>query len=63
MLPKTVMLDLPEDQHQVVNTIIQNLGPISKKKYPYFFITGSAGTGKSYITNIIVNYLIKKKKK
>src|SRR6185312_15787673 len=41
MLPKTVMLDLPEDQHRVVNTIIQNLGPISKKKCPYFFITGS----------------------
>ena len=41
MLPKTVMLDLPEDQHRVVNTIIQNLGPILKKKYPYFFITGS----------------------
>jgi len=37
------MLDLPEDQYRVVNTIIQNLGPISKKKYPYFFIKESAG--------------------
>ena len=63
MLPKTVMLDLPEDQYQVVNAIIENLGPISKKKYPYFFITGSAGTGKSYIASIIANYLMQTKKK
>jgi len=62
ILTKTIMLDLPEDQYQVVNTIIQNLGPISKKKYPYFFITGSAGTGKSYIANIIANYLTQTKK-
>ena len=51
MLPKTILLDLAEDQYSVINTIIQNLGPILKKEYPYFFITGSgsAGTGKSYI--------------
>jgi len=38
-LPKTIMLDLPEDQYRVINSIIQNLGPVSNKKYPYFFIT------------------------
>ena len=63
MLPKTFMLDLPEDQYRVVNTIIQNLGPVSKNKYPYFFITGSAGTGKSYIASIIANYLMQTKNK
>jgi len=36
ILPKTIMLDLLEDQCQVINTIIQNLGPISKNKYPFF---------------------------
>jgi len=35
-LPKTFMLDLPEDQYRVVNTIIQNLGPVSKNKHPFF---------------------------
>jgi ATP-dependent exoDNAse (exonuclease V) alpha subunit len=38
------------------------LGPINQKyKYPYFFITGSAGTGKSFILNLITKDLSNKK--
>ncbi|GES98056.1 AAA family ATPase [Rhizophagus clarus] len=34
------------------------LGPKNQKnKYPYFFITGSAGTGKSFIINLITDHL------
>ena len=39
---------LPEEQYNVLNIITSNLGP-HKKKVPFFFITGSAGTGESYI--------------
>ena len=33
------------------------LGKNDGVKWPYFFITGSAGTGKSYIIHMIVNLL------
>ena len=40
------------------------MGPIQQKnKYPYFFITGSAGTGKSFMINLITNDLNNKKSK
>ncbi|CAG8731368.1 20181_t:CDS:2, partial [Gigaspora rosea] len=45
ILPTTAMLDLPTEQYKTINTITQCLGPVSNNKYPYFFITGSAGTG------------------
>jgi len=52
IFPQMAMLDLPEEQYAIINIITANLGPIQKKKYPYFFITGSAGTGKSYIITV-----------
>jgi chromosomal replication initiation ATPase DnaA len=33
------------------------LGFLKEKKHPFFFITGSAGTGKTYLTKQIINYL------
>lgn len=61
-MPHTAVLQLPEDQYKVLSTITETLGPLHKKKYPYFFITGSAGTGKSYVTNIIRDWLKTSKK-
>src|SRR6185312_9136955 len=60
MLSKTVTLDLPYQRP----IPLHYLKPWSniEKKYPYFFITGSAGTGKSYIASIIANYLMQTKK-
>lgn len=52
------VLNLPEDQLKVLSTISNTLGPKQQKnKYPYFFVTGSAGTGKSFIINLITENL------
>ena len=57
-------LNLPNDQLYIVSTIKNILGPKTQKnKYPYFFITGSGGTGKSFILNLITNDLKSKKSK
>lgn len=57
ILPHSALLTLPEEQYNILNIITSNLGPLHKKKWPFFFITGSAGTGKSYLLNLIVNWL------
>jgi hypothetical protein len=58
ILPQCNILNLPVDQLNAVSTICNILGPKHKKnKYPYFFITGPAGTGKSFIINIIIEDL------
>ena len=62
ILPPCNALNLPDDQLNVLSTIRNILGPRHQKnKYPYFFITGSAGTGKSFIINLIIDDLKKKK--
>ncbi|CAJ0908479.1 3670_t:CDS:2 [Entrophospora sp. SA101] len=62
--PQNTIIDLPDDQLHVFSIIKNLLGPLNDtKKYPFFFITGSAGTGKSYVTRLIVNDLISKRKK
>ncbi|GES90087.1 Pif1-like helicase domain-containing protein [Rhizophagus clarus] len=58
--PKTAMLELPQDQYHILSTINMYLGKNDGVKWPYFFITGSAGTGKSYIINMITNILTQK---
>ncbi|GBB87368.1 hypothetical protein RclHR1_13810001 [Rhizophagus clarus] len=56
--------NLPNDQLYVISTIKNILGPKTQKnKYPYFFITGPAGTGKSFIINLITKDLINKRSK
>jgi ATP-dependent DNA helicase PIF1 len=51
------MLNLPDEQYILYNTIVANLGPLKSNKYPFFFITGSGGTGKTYMTKMIINWL------
>jgi len=46
-----------EDQYKVFNILINNWGQREYLKHPYFFLTGSAGTGKSFMINQVVNYL------
>ena len=55
--PETAMLELPHDQYHVLSTISMYMGKSNNRKWPYYFITGSAGTGKSYIINMIKNML------
>jgi tRNA(Met) C34 N-acetyltransferase TmcA len=57
LLPETAMLELPQDQYHALSTITTYMGKNDGIKWPYYFITGSAGTGKSYIINLIVNML------
>jgi len=57
IFPQNAMLYLPEEQYILYNTIISNLGPLQSKKYPFFFITGSGGTGKTYITKLIIDWI------
>ena len=59
ILPQLAILQLPDDQYYVFSTITRNLGPMSKRKYPFFFITGSAGTGKSYMVSMLIDWLRK----
>ena len=54
---QNAMLNLPEEQYILYNTIVSNLGPLQSKKYPFFFITGSGGTGKSYMTRLIIDWI------
>ena len=40
-----------------MNIITANLGPMQHGKYPFFFITGSTGSGKTYIIHLLINWL------
>lgn len=55
--PQSTMLELPHDQYHALSTISTYMGPNNGIKWPYYFITGSGGTGKSYIINLIINML------
>jgi ATP-dependent exoDNAse (exonuclease V) alpha subunit len=52
-----------EDQYKVFNILVNNWGQREYSKHPYFFLTGSAGTGKSFMIQQIVNFLIEKNTK
>ena len=55
--PQTTMLELPQDQYYALSIITTYMGLNDGIKWPYYFITGSGGIGKSYIINIIINML------
>ena len=57
IFPQNAMLNLPEEQYILYNTIVSNLGSLRSKKYPFFLITGSGGTGKTYMTKLIIDWL------
>src|SRR6185369_6306184 len=50
-------LCLNEDQYKIYDMLSNTWGPENKGKYPYFFMTGPAGTGKSYMTHQIIQLL------
>ena len=60
LFPETVMLELPHDQYHALSVINIYMGKNDGVKWPWYFITGSAGTGKSYIINMIINILTRK---
>lgn len=51
------------DQYKIFNIITNNWGKRETFKHPYFFLTGSAGTGKSFMIQQIVNFLQSKNTK
>ncbi|GBC07669.1 hypothetical protein RclHR1_07600008 [Rhizophagus clarus] len=54
---QNAMLNLPEEKYILYNTIVSNLGLLQSRKYPFFYITGSGGTGKSFITKLIIEWI------
>jgi hypothetical protein len=48
---------LSSDQYKILNTLTNNWGKKEHSKHPYFFLTGSAGTGKSFMIQQVVDYL------
>lgn len=55
-------LSLQNEQYRIYSTLCNTWGKLSDGKYPYFFLTGSAGTGKSFMTRQIINFLQSKNK-
>ncbi|CAJ0835269.1 1697_t:CDS:2 [Entrophospora sp. SA101] len=52
IVPNNSMLSLPSCQYNCVQTIFNYMGPRDTYHYPYFFISGSAGSGKSILINL-----------
>ncbi|GBC12415.2 PIF1-like helicase domain-containing protein [Rhizophagus irregularis DAOM 181602=DAOM 197198] len=52
---------LSEDQYKIMNILTNSWGERLHSKHPYFFLTGSAGTGKSFMIHLIKNFLADKK--
>ncbi|CAG8828464.1 3429_t:CDS:1, partial [Cetraspora pellucida] len=57
VFPLTATLELPQDQYNALSTITTYMGKADGTRWPYFFITGPAGTGKSYIIHLIIKML------
>ena len=57
IIPQTAILELPQDQYHALSTISTYMGQNDGIKWPYYFITDSAGTEKSYTVNLIINIL------
>jgi len=57
IIPQDITYQLPPDQYYILSTLRCYLGRRDAQKWPYFFITGSSGTGKSYMIHLIENSL------
>lgn len=53
ILPQSTAANLPPDQYTALNILTNRMGSPHQHKYPYFFLTGPAGTGKSYIIHLL----------
>src|SRR5256714_724843 len=51
---------LSEDQYKIYNILTNSWGKQENFKHPYFFLTGSAGTGKSFMIEQIKQFLTSK---
>ena len=51
---------LSNDQYKILNTLTNNWGQKEYSKHPYFFLTGSAGTGKSFMIQQVIDFLTKR---
>ena len=49
-----------EDQYKIFNILVNSWGQKEHSKHPYFFLTGSAGTGKSFMIHQIISFLTTK---
>jgi len=56
----TSIADLPDDQYNAI-TVLTNMMGARNNQWPYYFLTGSAGTGKSFIIHMFRNHLHHKK--
>ena len=59
ILPAIPMAELPTSQYYCMQTIKNYMGSRDGQHYLYFFIIGSARTGKSFIINLVFNMLNK----
>src|SRR6266542_4615605 len=57
IFPENIIHQLLPDQYYVISTLNSYLGKRHTYHWPYFFITRSEGTGKSYIIHLLVNLL------
>jgi len=46
---RNIAITLPLEQYRIMNILTNIMGSRTNKQYPFFFLTGSAGTGKSFI--------------
>lgn len=54
------LLTLDTKQYETYNILCNVWGKLINGKYPYFFLTGSAGTGKTFMLHQIISYLSSK---
>ena len=60
ILPKDIIAHLPSDQFAALDCLTNKFGSLSRTKYPYYFLTGAAGTGKSHCVRLFVQFLKQK---
>lgn len=60
IIPQSTISDLPSDQYAALDCLTNKFGPLTRTKYPYYFLTGAAGTGKSHVAYLFVQFLQQK---